>query len=156
MTIWDKYGERYTELQQMTPLIAGERLFQLASTRTAEAQAEAAYMLTNSQLAKALDTYNSFAALFLNVRDRDGSFVWDYIAMYDALDPVDQYHVETEWDVDNRVNATVESTRQPHSVEDDVAAFFAQPDSSSGTPSTDVDAHDEAQDSWPADGSDTS
>jgi hypothetical protein len=106
----------------MSWFAAGAWLYQLASydpaNASAESQVEAAYLLTNNELARHLETYNTFAEYFRQVDAGNYANLWKYIELYDSLQPADQYVVELEWDSNNRVNRAVEEARhQPSDAE---------------------------------------
>jgi len=108
----EKYGTDLAWLASVSWFAKGSWLYDLASydpnNPNADAQVEAAYLLTSEPLSAALDKFNTFCDYFRELQSDDFTHVWPYIEMYDSLAPMDQYTVG-EWD--RRVAAAVESVR---------------------------------------------
>jgi hypothetical protein len=115
-----RYEADAQQLFGMSWFASGLWLYQLASydpaNPRADSQVEAAYLLTNNELAGNLEKFNQFCEYFREIQSGNHDNIWKYIELYDSMSGADQYLVELEWDADNSVNAAVESVKHEPSV----------------------------------------
>jgi hypothetical protein len=115
----EKYDNDFRALAAMTRFAAGQWLYQLASYNkedpSADAQLEAAYLLSNEYFSSVLADYNVFREYFVELDAGDATHVPEYVKLYEALDASDVANVEL-WGT-TRVNTTIQAA-QPTSLSD--------------------------------------